>query len=153
VRLLVLGGGPVGISAALHARELGAQVTLVEAQQVGGTSLNTGPAPVRTLARTARLMRDAKSWERLGLRGTGPQIDIPRWQVPGVSPTLCVISGDWPTRSLAKGSTSSTVVARRCFPTHTRSPSPTDASSGAMPLWSPSADAPAGCRSPAPSWR
>jgi pyruvate/2-oxoglutarate dehydrogenase complex dihydrolipoamide dehydrogenase (E3) component len=76
VRLLVLGGGPAGWSAALHARELGAEVTLVEAQQVGGTSLNTGPAPVRSLARTARLMRDAKSWERLGLRGASPQIDI-----------------------------------------------------------------------------
>ncbi len=76
MRLLVLGGGPAGISAALHARELGADVTLVEAQLVGGTSLNTGPAPVRTLARTARLIRDAKSWERLGLRGAGPQVDI-----------------------------------------------------------------------------
>ena len=76
MRLLVLGGGPAGISAALHARELGADVTLIEAQQVGGTSLNTGPAPVRTLARTARLMRDARSWERLGLRGASPQIDI-----------------------------------------------------------------------------
>ncbi len=62
--------------AALHARELGADVTLVEAKQVGGTSLNNGPAPVRTLARAARLMRDAKSWERLGLRGVSPQLDI-----------------------------------------------------------------------------
>jgi pyruvate/2-oxoglutarate dehydrogenase complex dihydrolipoamide dehydrogenase (E3) component len=76
MRLLVLGGGPAGMTAALHARELGADVTLVEAAQVGGTSLNTGPAPVRSLARTARLMRDAKSWERLGLRGAAPQIDI-----------------------------------------------------------------------------
>ena len=76
VRLLVLGGGPAGISAALHARELGAEVTLVEAKQVGGTSLNSGPAPVRTLARAARLIRDAKSWERLGLRGASPQLDI-----------------------------------------------------------------------------
>jgi pyruvate/2-oxoglutarate dehydrogenase complex dihydrolipoamide dehydrogenase (E3) component len=61
MRLLVLGGGPAGMSAALHARELGAEVTLVEARQVGGTSINTGPAPVRTLARAARLMRDTKS--------------------------------------------------------------------------------------------
>lgn len=76
MRLLVLGGGPAGISAALHARELGADVTLVEAHQVGGTSLNEGPAPVRTLARAARLMRDTKSWERLGLRGSGPELDI-----------------------------------------------------------------------------
>ena len=64
------------MSAALHARELGAEVTLVEAKQVGGTSLNEGPAPVRTLARAARLIRDAKSWQRLGLRGASPQIDI-----------------------------------------------------------------------------
>jgi heterodisulfide reductase subunit A-like polyferredoxin len=37
MRLLVLGGGPAGLNAALHARELGAEVTLVEAKQVGGT--------------------------------------------------------------------------------------------------------------------
>ncbi|MEA2178862.1 MAG: hypothetical protein QOG77_2159, partial [Solirubrobacteraceae bacterium] len=76
MRLLVLGGGPAGMTAALHARELGADVTLIEARRVGGTSLNDGPAAVRTLARTARLMRDAKSWEHLGLRGPGPHIDI-----------------------------------------------------------------------------
>jgi pyruvate/2-oxoglutarate dehydrogenase complex dihydrolipoamide dehydrogenase (E3) component len=76
MRLLVLGGGPAGLSAALHARELGAEVTLLEARQVGGTSINAGPAPIRTLARAARLMRDTQSWERLGLRGPRPSIDI-----------------------------------------------------------------------------
>jgi pyruvate/2-oxoglutarate dehydrogenase complex dihydrolipoamide dehydrogenase (E3) component len=76
MRLLVLGGGPAGLNAALHARELRAEVTLVEAKQVGGTMLNDGPAPVRTLARAARLMRDARSWERLGVRGPAPEIDI-----------------------------------------------------------------------------
>lgn len=64
------------MNAALQAREVGADVTLVEAKRVGGTSLNDGPAPVRSLARAARLIRDAKSWERLGLRGTSPEIDI-----------------------------------------------------------------------------
>jgi pyruvate/2-oxoglutarate dehydrogenase complex dihydrolipoamide dehydrogenase (E3) component len=58
VRLLVLGGGPAGVTAAIQARELGADVTLLEAGQIGGTSLNRGPAPVRTLARAARLARD-----------------------------------------------------------------------------------------------
>src|ERR1700722_18821092 len=76
MRLLVLGGGPAGMSAALHARELGADVTLIEAKRVGGTSLNEGPAPVRTLARAARLMRDARSWDRFGLRGDPPRLDI-----------------------------------------------------------------------------
>src|SRR5688572_9996143 len=76
MRLLVLGGGPAGMNAALHAREFGADVTLVEAERVGGTSLNDGPAAVRTLARAARMIRDAKSWERLGLRGDPPVLDI-----------------------------------------------------------------------------
>ena len=55
VSVLVVGGGPAGVTAALQARELGARVTVLEAAQVGGTSLNSGPAPVRTLARAARL--------------------------------------------------------------------------------------------------
>jgi pyruvate/2-oxoglutarate dehydrogenase complex dihydrolipoamide dehydrogenase (E3) component len=76
MRVLVLGGGPAGVNAALQARELGAEVTLVEARRVGGTSLNEGPAPVRTLARAARLMRDTQSWGQFGLRGDAPQVDI-----------------------------------------------------------------------------
>jgi pyruvate/2-oxoglutarate dehydrogenase complex dihydrolipoamide dehydrogenase (E3) component len=72
MRLLVIGGGPAGAAAAMQARELGVDVTLLEAGQVGGTSLNRGPAPVRTLARTARLARDWSSWERFGLDGPRP---------------------------------------------------------------------------------
>ena len=47
ISLLVVGGGPAGVTAALQACELGAQVTLLEAGQVGGTSLNRGPASAR----------------------------------------------------------------------------------------------------------
>ena len=65
------GGGPAGITAALQARELGADVTLLEAEQVGGTSLNRGPAPVPTLARAARLARDWSSWS------------VSAWKAPG----------------------------------------------------------------------
>lgn len=36
MRLLVLGGGPAGLNAALQARELNAQVTLIEAHRLGG---------------------------------------------------------------------------------------------------------------------
>ena len=75
--LLVIGGGPAGVTAALQARELGAQVTLLEAGQIGGTSLNRGPAPVRTLARTARLARDWSSWATFGLDGPPPVPNLP----------------------------------------------------------------------------
>lgn len=56
VSLLIVGGGAAGVTAALQGRELGARVTILEADQIGGTSLNRGPAPVRTLARAARLI-------------------------------------------------------------------------------------------------
>ncbi len=75
--LLVIGGGPAGITAALQGCELGAQVTLLEAAQIGGTSLNRGPAPVRTLARAARLARDWSSWATFGLEGRAPVPNLP----------------------------------------------------------------------------
>jgi pyruvate/2-oxoglutarate dehydrogenase complex dihydrolipoamide dehydrogenase (E3) component len=62
LKVLVLGGGPAGLTAALQARELHAEVTLLESKRVGGTNINEGPAPVRTLARAARLVRDVGSW-------------------------------------------------------------------------------------------
>ena len=77
VSVLVVGGGPAGITAALQACELGARVTVLEAAQVGGTSLNSGPAPVRTLARAARLARDWSSWAQFGLTGPAPVPDLP----------------------------------------------------------------------------
>ncbi len=76
MKVMVLGGGPAGVTAALQARELHAEVTLLESKRVGGTSINEGPAPVRTLARAARLARDAQSWETFGLKGARPQIDL-----------------------------------------------------------------------------
>jgi pyruvate/2-oxoglutarate dehydrogenase complex dihydrolipoamide dehydrogenase (E3) component len=77
ISVLVAGAGPAGVAAALQASELGAQVILLEAAQVGGTSLNRGPAPVRTLARAARLARDWSSWAAFGLTGPAPVPDLP----------------------------------------------------------------------------
>jgi pyruvate/2-oxoglutarate dehydrogenase complex dihydrolipoamide dehydrogenase (E3) component len=76
MRLLVVGGGPAGLNAALQGRELGAQVILVESDRLGGTSINRGPAPVRTLARAARLVRDTQAWPAFGLRGPTPEVDL-----------------------------------------------------------------------------
>lgn len=76
MRVIILGGGPAGVTAALQARELQADVTLIERKQVGGTSINEGPAPVRTLARAARLLRDTTSWDTFGLHGERPQADL-----------------------------------------------------------------------------
>ncbi len=72
MRVLIVGGGPAGVTAALQAQELDQDVTLLEAEQVGGTNWNHGPAPVRTLARAARLVREWSSWAGFGLEGPPP---------------------------------------------------------------------------------
>lgn len=75
--LIVIGGGPAGTTAALRARELGASVALVERGRMGGTCTNDGCAPTRVLARAARLVRDADSFDAFGLHGERPRVDLP----------------------------------------------------------------------------
>ena len=74
--VLVIGGGPAGVQAALRAHELGAEVTLLEANKLGGTAFNEGPAPVRTLARAARLRTDTTLYPEFGLHGDTPSVDF-----------------------------------------------------------------------------
>jgi dihydrolipoamide dehydrogenase len=75
MRIAVLGGGPGGYSAAFEAAGLGAQVTLVEKARLGGTCLNWGCIPTKTILRSAHIVADARHLERFGLRGTVPSID------------------------------------------------------------------------------
>jgi pyruvate/2-oxoglutarate dehydrogenase complex dihydrolipoamide dehydrogenase (E3) component len=61
-QLVIVGAGSAGIAAAETAAALGARVALVERHLIGGTCLNTGCVPSKTLIRTSRLyaeMRDA----------------------------------------------------------------------------------------------
>lgn len=74
--VIVVGGGPAGVTAALRCRELGATVALVERGQLGGTCTNDGCVPTRVLAKAARLMRDTESFSAYGLTGERPTIDF-----------------------------------------------------------------------------
>ncbi|MDG2112708.1 MAG: FAD-dependent oxidoreductase, partial [Actinomycetota bacterium] len=53
--LLVIGGGPGGYAAALHAARRGTEVTLIERDAVGGVCLNVGCIPSKTLIHAADL--------------------------------------------------------------------------------------------------
>ncbi|TMD73655.1 MAG: NAD(P)/FAD-dependent oxidoreductase [Chloroflexi bacterium] len=74
--VIVIGGGPAGVTAALRARELGAMVALVERGKMGGTCTNDGCVPTRALARAARLVRDAEQFVDFGLVGEKPMVDF-----------------------------------------------------------------------------
>lgn len=54
--IVVIGCGPGGYTAAIRAAQLGAKVTLVEKDLVGGTCLNRGCIPTKTLYRTAEIL-------------------------------------------------------------------------------------------------
>src|SRR5215207_7316913 len=76
--VVVVGGGPAGVTAALRARELGATVALVERGNMGGTCTNDGCVPTRVLAKAARLVRDAEQFADYGLTGSPPEVDVAR---------------------------------------------------------------------------
>lgn len=76
VDVIVIGGGPAGVTAALRARELGASVALVERERLGGTCTIDGCVPTRIFARAARLMRVAEQFEAYGLVGQQPSLDL-----------------------------------------------------------------------------
>jgi pyruvate/2-oxoglutarate dehydrogenase complex dihydrolipoamide dehydrogenase (E3) component len=76
--VIVLGGGPAGVAAALRARELGATVALVERDRLGGICTNDGCVPTRVLAKAARLVRDTEQFTDYGLSGGRPVVDFRR---------------------------------------------------------------------------
>ncbi len=49
MQLVVIGGGPAGYVSALTAKRAGAEVTLIEKDELGGTCLNKGCIPTKTI--------------------------------------------------------------------------------------------------------
>lgn len=74
--ILVIGGGPAGVTAALRARELGASVTLVERGRLGGTCTNDGCVPTRVLAKASRLLREAEQFSDYGITSQTPEVNF-----------------------------------------------------------------------------
>ena len=58
--VIVIGGGPGGYVAAIRAAQLGAQVTVIEKQYLGGTCLNVGCIPTKCLLHSAELVSQIK---------------------------------------------------------------------------------------------
>jgi NAD(P)H dehydrogenase (quinone) len=74
-KIVIIGGGPGGYEAALVAAQLGADVTVVDSDGLGGACVLTDCVPSKTLIATSGMMSALEGAAALGLRpdpGTGP---------------------------------------------------------------------------------
>lgn len=74
--LIIIGSGPGGYRAAEYAAHNGLTVTIVEAQEMGGTCLNCGCIPTKTLCRNAEVLDLLKHSATYGLAATSDNIDF-----------------------------------------------------------------------------
>jgi len=78
--VIVIGAGAAGSTAAHTALSKGARVALVERDKIGGTCLNYGCDPTKTLLHCAKLLYQARHAERYGLTITAPAANWERVQ-------------------------------------------------------------------------
>lgn len=74
--LIILGGGPAGYIAAERAGALGKSVLLLEEQEIGGTCLNEGCIPTKTLLHGAKLYKHAGTSEQFGVTAENVRFDL-----------------------------------------------------------------------------
>src|SRR5699024_5668709 len=82
-RVVIIGGGPGGYEAALVATQLGAHVTLIERQGIGGSAVLTDVVPSKSLIATAEQATQMENITELGLRsacghGVDLEVDLAR---------------------------------------------------------------------------
>lgn len=76
-KIAVLGAGPGGLFAAVRAAQLNAEVTLVEADGLGGTCLNRGCIPSKVMREAGALMIDSQRFSKFGVNLPGaPVVDM-----------------------------------------------------------------------------
>ncbi|RJQ56438.1 MAG: dihydrolipoyl dehydrogenase [Nitrospiraceae bacterium] len=71
MKITIIGAGPGGYVAALRAARLGADVTVIEESEVGGTCLNRGCIPTKTLIASAEVLHKTRNAEDFGLDFSG----------------------------------------------------------------------------------
>ena len=70
VNMIIIGGGPGGYVAAIKAGQLGAKVTLIEKEYLGGTCLNVGCIPTKALLHSSEVYETAVHGATCGINAT-----------------------------------------------------------------------------------
>ncbi|MCI6702805.1 MAG: FAD-dependent oxidoreductase, partial [Prevotella sp.] len=76
--LIIIGSGPGGYRAAEYAAQQGLKVVIIEAKEVGGTCLNCGCIPTKTLCKNAEILENLKEADLFGLTNLQYDIDFPK---------------------------------------------------------------------------
>lgn len=74
--LLIIGSGGAAFSAAIKAIEYGAKVGMIERGTVGGTCVNIGCVPSKTLLRAGEINHLAKSNPFIGLQTSAGEVEL-----------------------------------------------------------------------------
>jgi len=85
---IIIGGGPAGYLAAERLGHYKKKVLLIEEQYLGGTCLNAGCIPTKTLLNSAKLYAHAKEAEKFGVKAEGLSYDwsaIQNWKTEVVT--------------------------------------------------------------------
>ncbi|MDO5594254.1 MAG: FAD-dependent oxidoreductase, partial [Eubacteriales bacterium] len=75
-QLIVIGAGPGGYTAALQAAKRGLRTAVVERREVGGTCLNRGCIPTKTLLHASQVYFDAKHSAPIGVHVGEISVDL-----------------------------------------------------------------------------
>ena len=74
-KIVVIGAGPGGYVAALKAGILGADVTLIEKERLGGTCLNRGCIPTKSFLMSSKVLAVMKQAEYFGIKCEKAEVD------------------------------------------------------------------------------
>lgn len=74
--LVIIGGGPAGYEAAIEAAKYGLKTALIEKRELGGTCLNRGCIPTKTILHSADLYSEMRKSSRLGVHADGLSYDM-----------------------------------------------------------------------------
>ena len=76
MRFVIIGGGPAGNTAATYAARLGAKVTMIERDVIGGAAHLWDCIPSKTMIATGGAMSFSRRIDGMGLEQADPEVDV-----------------------------------------------------------------------------
>src|SRR5215471_19511143 len=74
---IVIGSGQAGNPLSQKLADLGWTVSLIEKAHLGGTCINAGCTPTKTMVASAQVAHYARNAARWGVRASGVSVDLP----------------------------------------------------------------------------